>query len=758
MDEGGLAPDILVNLTRQGTQGDLRVRIDVVDGSATPFVDFTLNGGLTQFITIPDGSSFAQVSLGSLLDDSDAEGTETIVLRLTHVTPGIPLGQETTLVLTIEDDDAPVEGAIQFQSPSGSVDETSGNLQIALTRTGGATGVVTAEVAVVGGFAVPGMDYTLMKQVLTWADQDTSVKFLDLTILNDSLSEGGEQVVFEIINATGGAVVGTIQSFDLDIVDDDAGGEIKFLASQANVNEGDTITVTLVRTGGSGGTARVDVRDAGTGTALMDVDFQFDANYVPGSGETVIWADGEIGPKSISVTVASDILVEPTETVQLELVNPVGDVVVSNSEGTTELRIQDVNTSSVGSFVFGSSDQVVPENAASVSILVNRVGAFSQAVNVFFQVTGDSATAGLDFADVGSGTLSWGDGDMLAKVITIPLQDDTLIEGDESFHVALTGANAGATITPDSVDITITDNDFAPWALLSIPTTATIRGIDFFGPDFGWAVGDGGQIWERSSSPTGGTWTQRSSGTNADLRGLIGDLSLGAIAVGASGTIVVADAASNNVWIPQTSGTIENLNAVTYSQSVATSQIRYHVVGNNGTILRSADSFNWTAVPSGTTEDLQSVFFFDFGRGWAVGENGIILRTIDGGLTWSTLSSGTTEDLHDVYFWDPQRGVAIGKNGTILGTTSGGDFWFPRISGTMEDLLALDGKSVGTSLTIRLVGTNGTILSSTDSGTNWSPQLSMSAMDYYCIDFVTPSRGYVGGAQGEVQTAHGGGF
>ena len=49
-----------------------------------------------------------------------------------------------------------------------------------------------------------------------------------------------------------------------------------------------------------------------------------------------------------------------------------------------------------------------------------------------------------------------------------------------------------------------------------------------------------------------------------------------------------------------------------------------------------------------------------------------ILRTTDGGTTWITQLSGTTEGLRSVSFTDANNGWAVGDNGNILHTTNGG--------------------------------------------------------------------------------------
>jgi hypothetical protein len=76
--------------------------------------------------------------------------------------------------------------------------------------------------------------------------------------------------------------------------------------------------------------------------------------------------------------------------------------------------------------------------------------------------------------------------------------------------------------------------------------------------------------------------------------------------------------------------------------------------------------------------------FTDPNTGTAVGENGTILRTIDGGATWMVQSSGTRITLTDVLFTDVNTGTVMGENGTILRTTNGGATWTLKTSKTLD--------------------------------------------------------------------------
>jgi photosystem II stability/assembly factor-like uncharacterized protein len=72
---------------------------------------------------------------------------------------------------------------------------------------------------------------------------------------------------------------------------------------------------------------------------------------------------------------------------------------------------------------------------------------------------------------------------------------------------------------------------------------------------------------------------------------------------------------------------------------------------------------------------LNAVWFATPERGWAVGAEGVIVATTDGGRTWRPQASGVGDDLYDVKFFDEAEGWAVGRGGALLHTTDGGRTW-----------------------------------------------------------------------------------
>jgi len=83
----------------------------------------------------------------------------------------------------------------------------------------------------------------------------------------------------------------------------------------------------------------------------------------------------------------------------------------------------------------------------------------------------------------------------------------------------------------------------------------------------------------------------------------------------------------------------------------------------------------WEQLESGVTQDLNSVFFICLNRGTVVGDEGIILRTGEGGGNWTLDASGVLENLYGVSYYGYSKILAVGTSGTILYTTNTGMNW-----------------------------------------------------------------------------------
>jgi choice-of-anchor B domain-containing protein len=101
------------------------------------------------------------------------------------------------------------------------------------------------------------------------------------------------------------------------------------------------------------------------------------------------------------------------------------------------------------------------EDDGEVKVIVRRSGGTLGAVTIDYGTADATATAGGDYA-AASGTLSWGDGDMRDKVITIPLIDDSEDEAGESFEIRLANPGGGAALDgAAALTVDLADDDSA---------------------------------------------------------------------------------------------------------------------------------------------------------------------------------------------------------------------------------------------------------------------------------------------------------
>ena len=203
--------------------------------------------------------------------------------------------------------------------------------------------------------------------------------------------------------------------------------------------------------------------------------------------------------------------------------------------------------------------------------------------------------------------------------------------------------------------------------------------------------------------------------------------------VGQNGAIYFSQGNPPGAWVQQTSGTNADLYSVAGQLiSVTPSTNRRIAAGSNGTILKSSMNppngwSDWSQVASVTSQDLFSVFLGPGSvspKGWITGNNGTLLKTTNGGDNWNIINIGVTNKLNYITFIDTSIGLILGSGGLILRTTNGGDNWTTINSGTNAELKSFTAGNSEISLlftpTCFICGGNGVILKSTNTGASWT--------------------------------------
>ncbi|MBP9191379.1 MAG: hypothetical protein KBF96_02400 [Ignavibacteria bacterium] len=179
-----------------------------------------------------------------------------------------------------------------------------------------------------------------------------------------------------------------------------------------------------------------------------------------------------------------------------------------------------------------------------------------------------------------------------------------------------------------------------------------------------------------------------------------------------------------------------------------------YAAGDYGTVLKTIDNgVEWTKLNMAISDKLLSIDFVNSNTGYAGGEDQLLIKTTDGGLTWThlTLPSAPDFSLYDIEFINANTGYVLGFfifNSTIWKTTDGGQSWTTQTTGGanyLNNLYFLDastGFASGGSL-------GGEVVKTTNGGTTWN----MVYTDNYkkqSMVFLNSMTGFCGSEEGRI--------
>lgn len=160
----------------------------------------------------------------------------------------------------------------------------------------------------------------------------------------------------------------------------------------------------------------------------------------------------------------------------------------------------------------------------------------------------------------------------------------------------------------------------------------------------------------------------------------------------------------------------------------------------------TTDDFAWNVInPTPQPNELLSVKMLDQNTAVAVGANGTIKRTVDGGVSWDIQYMITGENilLNDVAF-SGNTGLIVGQNGVALKTVDGGMTWGPLNTETSVILWSVQFLDQNT---IWVAGNGGTILRSIDGGATWIDKSLDVSASIRSIHFIDNETGYVSNSE-----------
>lgn len=168
---------------------------------------------------------------------------------------------------------------------------------------------------------------------------------------------------------------------------------------------------------------------------------------------------------------------------------------------------------------------------------------------------------------------------------------------------------------------------------------------------------------------------------------------------------------------------------------------------NQGVILRTTDGgLTWLRQGRGTEVDshyLISISAPDTSCAWAVGNGYIVMRTTDGGESWTNVSpfpAPSGNDANGIVAFDRNTAWVVMDYNNVFFTTDGGQSWDQQTVPVSDQLItrisALSRKiawAVGTQSNAPF--NHGAILHTTDGGNTWTEQINPAECNLYCVSF-----------------------
>jgi hypothetical protein len=143
--------------------------------------------------------------------------------------------------------------------------------------------------------------------------------------------------------------------------------------------------------------------------------------------------------------------------------NRVTDVITTGSVsvlGTATGGAVTISAPSAPQVAFSAATYSVGEGGGSAVITVHLSAASTATVTVHYATSAGTATAGSDYTTA-SGTLSFSPG-VTSRTFSVPILEDTSVEGSETVNLALTSPTNATLGTPSTAVLTIADNDVTP--------------------------------------------------------------------------------------------------------------------------------------------------------------------------------------------------------------------------------------------------------------------------------------------------------
>ena len=446
--EAGADPAVFL-LTRSGdASAPLTVEYGI-SGTATHGIDYQRLAGTA---TIGAGLRSAAVVIVPV-DDGIGEPTQTVVLQVRSSTR-FAVGGSFSAQATLTDNDVP-HLSVTATDASCAESGDSGRFRIHAHGSGSGSVAVRYELS---GTAQSGVDFSALSGTIN-VPRGSSAEVV-VAPLQDTEPEDSETVRLTLLTDPTWTLAPEASAV-LEIADDEQ-PEVTVSATGTTASEnGGSLTFHVSRSGAT--TQPLEVALALDGSAQAGID----CTAAPAS---VVVPAGSAGT-SVTLTAIEDSLAEGAESVILRVLPGTG---YGRQGEPATLWIVDNDDAALPAFSFRTSSSSAGESGGEASVVVQLSAASPEETAVWLGMNGGSATARVDHAFTGR-RLVFGPGER-EQTVTVPLLDDTFVEGAETLTLRLERPERARAGSPSSHLLTIADDDAPPAVSASFAAAASGSG------------------------------------------------------------------------------------------------------------------------------------------------------------------------------------------------------------------------------------------------------------------------------------------
>ena len=437
---------------------------DEGSGTATSGTDYAAITTATLTFAAGDTSRTFTVSITG---DATDEPNETVLVELTNATNATVSSSAGTGTGTITDDDDAPTVTLALAPTSIAESGTTNTSTITASLDHPSSEDTTVTVAAAAGTNAVAGDFSLSnnKELTISAGGTTSTGTVTIAAVDNTTDEPDKSVTVSG-SATNSQGITAPSNETLTITDDDAAASLA-IADPGDVTEGDSgstnMTFTVTLSPASGKEVTVEYADGGSGSATSGTD------YTAITAGTLTFAVGDTS-ETITVSVTGDTTDEPDETVEVELSNA-GNGSIGTATATGTITDDDAAPKVTLSLSPTSIAESGTTNTSTVTASLDRPSSEDTTITVS-AAAGTNAVAA-DFSRSANADLTVSAGATSSTgTVTITANDNTTDEDDKSVTVSGSATNSQGITAPDSVTLTITDDDAPPSLAISSPSVA----------------------------------------------------------------------------------------------------------------------------------------------------------------------------------------------------------------------------------------------------------------------------------------------